>query len=162
MELIITSNEIELNFSVVPDTMILEYHGSFVGEIFGDNIVTLNRKNIIINFQTKPPSLLMSYTGKLAITDVKTFDKQGFAIDTNRIVREDKWGIILGDYANNTNKYIDYNQSMGYNFVEKTLISYNNKNTQYYLNQKGIISPNRESMEFKKLNRIRGNYGIKQ
>tara|TARA_R100000808_G_scaffold11696_1_gene29805 strand:- start:581 stop:1066 length:486 start_codon:yes stop_codon:yes gene_type:complete len=161
MEITTTSNEVHLNYSEAPKKMIISYSGSFVGEVFGDCIVRLSRKNIIIEFQEDPPSLLMSYTGKFAIISVSAYDKMDNTIYTNRVVKEDKWNLIVGDYANNTNKYPDYNQSIGYNFVDKTLLAYKHNNEQHYLNQKGMLRPDRDSMEIKKLNRIRGNYGIK-
>ena len=154
MELITTPNEVELNYTDAPKKMIIKYYGSFIGEVFGNCIVTLGRKNITIEFQEDPPSLLMSYTGKLSITGVNAYDKLDNAIYTNRIVKEDKWGLIMGNYIDNSNKYTDYNQSIGYNFVDKTLIAYKYNNKQYYLNQKGMLSLDRNSMEVKKLNKF--------
>ena len=130
MEITTTSKEVQINYSNAPKRIIISYYGSFVGEVFGNCIVTLGRKNIIIEFQENPPRLLMSYTGKFAITGVSAYDKRDNTIYTNRVVKEDKWNLIIGDYANNTNKYPDYNQSIGYNFADKTLLAYKYNNKQ--------------------------------
>ena len=161
MELILTQNEIEINYSDVPVRMILEYRGSFIGEVFGDSFVDLNRNRIILSFQGNPPNTIMSYRGDWTIGEIKAYNKEGGEIYITRKVKEDKWNLILSDYANNTNKYTDYNKSINYENVNKTLISYKYNNKQYYANEKGMVNPERNSMELKKLNRIRSKYGIK-
>ena len=161
MEFIITQNEIEINYSDIPVKIILDYRGSVIADVYGNSFVHLNRRKIMINFQEKPPSTIMSFRGDWIIMEIKAYDKDDAEIYVTRKVKEDKWNAISGNYANNTNKYTDYNKSIDYENINKTLISYRYNNKQHYINDKGVVNPERQNMERKKLNRIRGNYGVK-
>ena len=154
-------NEININSQIKIKSIQFDYNGSFVAEVLGNCDVEINYNNIVINYLEKPPEVIIVYEGDLKIKNILAYDDNNNATKVTYNFKSDEWRNVSADYSNNTTKWRDYTDTFFYARPVKTLISYTKNNYKKYKNAKGQFLTDLERMENKKLNRIRGKYGIK-
>ena len=74
-------------------------------------------------------------------------------------IKSDEWKRVKAKY-DSTSKWTDYNETISYPSSVKTMVAYTINGSKRAINSKGSSRVNHKGMEIKKLNRIRGKYGI--
>ena len=139
------------------------YKGGFIGEVFGESLVRMNNKRIIILFFELPSDgVLMNYRGKLSFTSIKAYKSDRTPINVTIKYVDDiisKSSVTWGD--DEQIKYEDFKETRNYFPSLSPVLSYTYKQKQKYINPKGRIHINKLNKNEKNtLNRIRSDYGV--
>ena len=161
VKLIQRVNEINLENANTVKSFEIRYSGSFVGEVLGNAEVKLTRNKIFIDYIESPGDMFMIYEGHLSIRQIVAHDNEGEKVDVQKSIKSDEWQRVKAKY-DSTSKWTDYNETIKYPRSVKTMVAYTINGSKRAINSKGSSRVNHKGMEIKKLNRIRGKYGIEQ
>ena len=156
-------NTIEISNASSVKALEIDYSGSIIADITGNVISGMNSSKIIILFLDDPQELLMTYNGNFDINQVRAYskDKELLQIELNTIT--DNFSAIDSKWDESTTTYENYNRTNKYIPKQKSLLSFKINGEQKYYNPKGEVDTQKVSKsDLMKLNRIRGNYGVKQ
>ena len=159
VKLIQRANEINLENADTIKSFEIRYSGSFVGEVIGNAKVRLTRNKIFIDYIESPNDMFMIYEGNLRILQITAYDNNNNKINITRSLKSDEWQRVKDKY-DSTSKWTDYNETIKYPKSVKTMVAYTINGSRRAINSKGSSRINYKGMEIKKLNRIRGKYGI--
>ena len=159
VKLIQRVNEINLENANTVKSFEIRYSGSFVGEVLGNAEVKLTRNKIFIDYIESPGDMFMIYEGHLSIRQIVAHDNEGEKVDVQKSIKSDEWQRVKAKY-DSTSKWTDYNETIKYPRSVKTMVAYTINGSRRAINSKGSLRVNHKGMEIKKLNRIRGKYGI--
>ena len=153
------ANEINLKNADTVKSFEIRYSGSFVGEVIGNAKVRLTRNKIFIDYIEPPEDMFMIYEGNLRMLQITAYDNNNNKINITRSLKSDEWQRVKAKY-DSTSKWTDYNETIKYPRSVKTMVAYTINGSKRAINSKGSSRVNHKGMEIKKLNRIRGKYGI--
>ena len=159
VEFIQRANEINLENADTVKSFEIRYSGSFVGEVIGNAKVRLTRNKIFIDYIEPPEDMFMIYEGNLRMLQITAYDNNNNKINITRSLKSDEWQRVKAKY-DSTSKWTDYNETIKYPRSVKTMVAYTINGSRRAINSKGSLRVNHKGMEIKKLNRIRGKYGI--
>ena len=162
VKLIQRVNEINLENSDTIKSFEIRYSGSFVGDVMGNTKVKLTRNKIFIEYIETPGDMLMIYEGNLSMRQITAYNIEGAKVDVRKSIKSDEWKKVSAEYDTSTSKWTDYNETIKYPKSVKTMVAYTLNGSKRVINSKGSSRINQKGMEIKKLNRIRGKYGIEQ
>ena len=158
-------NTIEITNAHTLKALEIQYSGTLVADITGNVVSGLNKDKIIILFLDEPQEHLISYYGNFNISQIKAYgieQKQVYTIPIDINTITDDYIKINSKWEESTTKYEDYNRSNKYIPNQKSLLSFKTNGEQKYYNIKGAVNTKKVSeSDLIKLNRIRGNYGVK-
>ena len=160
VKLIQRANEINLENADTVKSFEIKYSGSFVGEVLGNAEVKLTRNKIFIEYIEPPSEMLMIYMGNLRIMQIMAHNNEGEKVDVWKSIKSDEWKKVKARLDTSTSKWTDYNETIKYPKSVKTMVAYTLNGSKRAKNSKGTSRVNQKGMEIKKLNRIRGKYGI--
>ena len=125
MSITLTQRVQEINIKYTEEPVALEilYAGSFVGEVLGNTISSMNNKKIIIVFLSPPEKTLIQYYGNLKIRSIKAYGKKNQTIKVKTMRINDNVNNITSKWNESTTTYENYNQSNKYVPKIKSIIS---------------------------------------
>ena len=153
-------NEINLENADTVKSFEIAYSGSFVGEISGNTVVRLTRNKIFIEYIEPPGDMFMIYEGNFRMRQITAYNIEGEKVDVRKSIKSDEWKKVKARLDTSTSKWTDYNETIKYPKSVKTMVAYTLNGSKRAKNSKGTSRVNQKGMEIKKLNRIRGKYGI--
>ena len=159
IRLIQRANQINLENADAVKSFEIKYSGSFVGEVIGNAKVRLTRNKIFIDYIEPPGDMFMVYEGNFSIRQIIAHDNEGEKVNVLKSIKSDEWKRVKAKY-DSTSKWTDYNETISYPSSVKTMVAYKINGSKRAINSKGSSRVNHKGMEIKKLNRIRGKYGI--
>ena len=160
VKLIQRANEINLENADTLKSFEIRYSGSFVGEVLGNAKVKLTRNKIFIEYIEPPVDMFMIYEGNISMRQITAYNIEGENVDVRKSIKSDEWKKVSAKYDTSTSKWTDYNETIKYPRSVKTMVAYTDNGVRKFINSKGSRRVNYKGMEIKKLNRIRGKYGI--
>ena len=102
----------------------------------------------------------MIYEGNISMRQITAYNIEGENVDVRKSIKSDEWKKVSAKYDTSTSKWTDYNETIKYPRSVKTMVAYTDNGVRKFINSKGSRRVNYKGMEIKKLNRIRGKYGI--
>tara|TARA_Y100000593_G_C4307538_1_gene336543 strand:+ start:1257 stop:1748 length:492 start_codon:yes stop_codon:yes gene_type:complete len=160
--LIQRGNEINLEEAYRIKSIEINYSGSFVGEIIGETDVILSRNKLFINFIDSPRETIMIYEGNFRIKNITARLGNEELINIPKSVQSNEWERVMEVFSLSATKWKTYSSSTKYPSSLKTLVAYTNRGNKKYATQKSINHfVNLNGTEFKKINRLRGDYDIR-
>ena len=162
VKLIQRANEINLENADTIKSFEITYSGSFVVEVIGNAKVRLTRNIIFIDYIESPNDMFMIYEGNLRMRQITAYNIEGEKVDVWKSIKSDEWKRVKLKLSNKAKiKWTEYNKTIKYPRSVKTMVAYTINGSRRAINSKGSSKVNHKGMEIKKLNRIRGKYGIK-